>query len=173
MKFTLSKSLEIIEKTPNILSAMLSGLSEEWINGNEGENTWTAKEVVAHLIFCENTDWMPRVRIMLSDNANKTLERIDMTAHFEIAKSNSLETLLNEFKTLRENSIAELKNFNLQNADYTKSAFHPKIFEVNLQQLIATWVTHDLSHITQIARVLAKQYKNEVGAFAAYLKILK
>ncbi|MCY1546265.1 hypothetical protein D9M68_822540 [compost metagenome] len=129
--------------------------------------------MVAHLIVCENTDWMPRARIMLSDNTTKTLDRIDMKAHFEMAKSNSLETLLNEFKTLRESSILELKNFNLQNADYTKSAFHPQICEVNLQQLIATWVTHDLSHITQIARVLAKQYKDEVGAFAAYLKILK
>jgi len=133
MNFTLSKSLEIIERTPSILSAMLSGLSEEWINGNEGENTWTAKEVVAHLIVCENTDWMPRARIMLSEEENKTLERIDMTVHFEIAKSNSLETLLNVFKTLRENSIAELKNFNLQDADFAKSAFHPQIFEVNLQ----------------------------------------
>lgn len=103
MNFTLSKSLEIIERTPSILSAMLSGLSEEWINGNEGENTWTAKEVVAHLIVCENTDWMPRARIMLSEEENKTLERIDMTVHFEIAKSNSLETLLNEFKTALRN----------------------------------------------------------------------
>lgn len=173
MKFSLSKSLEIIERTPAVLSAMLLGLSEEWVNGNEGENTWTAKEVVAHLIVCENTNWIPRARIMLSNNANKTLERIDMTVQFEIAENNSLETLLNEFTTLRESSIAELKGFNLQNADYIKSAFHPQIFEVNLQQLIATWVTHDLSHITQVSRVLAKQYRNEVGPFKEYLKILK
>ncbi|MBS0647558.1 MAG: DinB family protein [Verrucomicrobia bacterium] len=173
MQFTLSKSLEIIERTPNVLNTMLSDLSEEWINGNEGENTWTAKEVVAHLIVCEKTDWLPRVKIMLSNNENKTLERIDMTAHFEMAKNNSLESLLNEFKALRENSITELNDFNLQSFDFLKTAYHPQILDVNLQQLIAIWVTHDLSHIVQVSRILAKQYRNEVGAFKEYLKILR
>ena len=173
MKFTLSKSLEILERTPKIISTMLSGLSEEWITGNEGDNTWNAKEVVAHLIVCEKTNWLVRAKIILSNNANKNLELIEMTSHFELAKNNSLETLLNEFKMQREQSVIALKNFNLQNEDYTKSAFHPEIFEVNLQQLIATWVTHDLSHLTQISRIMAKQYKDEVGSFEAYLKILK
>lgn len=173
MNFTLSKSLEILERTPTLLSTMLLGLSEEWINGNEGEGTWNAKEVIAHLIVCEKTNWLPRIKIILSDNSNKILEPIDMAAHFEIAKGNLLETLLHDFKTLRENSIAELKGFHLQKSDYTKTAFHPQIFEVNLQQLLATWVTHDLSHLTQVSRVLAQQYKNEVGPFNKYLKILK
>ena len=173
MKFTLSKSLEILERTPKIISTMLSGLSEEWITGNEGDNTWNAKEVVAHLIVCEKTNWLVRAKIILSNTANKNLELIEMTSHFELAKNNSLETLLKEFKMQREQSVIALKNFNLQNEDYTKSAFHPEIFEVNLQQLIATWVTHDLSHLTQISRIMAKQYKDEVGSFEAYLKILK
>ncbi|MFT3750481.1 MAG: hypothetical protein QM768_19365 [Agriterribacter sp.] len=110
---------------------------------------------------------------MLSNNADKTLIPIDMAVQFEMPKSSSLESMLYEFKTLRENSIAALKSFNLQIADYTKSAFHPKIFEVNLQQLIATWVTHDLSHLTQVSRVMAQQYKSEAGPFKEYLKILK
>jgi hypothetical protein len=101
------------------------------------------------------------------------LVRIDLTTHFEIAKNNSLDELLTEFKTLRENSIKELKGFNLKNTDYKKTAFHPHIFEVNLQQLIATWVTHDLSHIAQVSRILAQQFKKEVGPFKEYLKILK
>ncbi|MBS1640695.1 MAG: DinB family protein [Bacteroidetes bacterium] len=173
MKYTLSKSLEIIERTPKILFTMLLGLSEEWITCNEGESTWNTKEVIAHLIVCENTNWVPRIRIMLSNSTNKTLDLVDMSAHFKIAKENSLEALLNEFKMLRDKSVTEVKKFNLQNADYANLAFHPKIFEVNLQQLIATWVTHDLSHLTQISRVMAKRYKNEVGAFKEYLKILK
>ncbi|WP_114788849.1 DinB family protein [Niabella yanshanensis] len=173
MKFTLSKSLEIIERTPGVIYAMLSGLSDEWVTSNEGDATWNAKEVVAHLIICEQTNWLARAKIILSDDANKNLEPIDMTTHFELAKNHSLETLLHMFKTLREESVAALKNFNLQLEDFTKHAFHPKIFEVNLQQLIATWVTHDLSHLTQISRIMAQQYKNEVGPFEAYLKILK
>lgn len=173
MKFTLSKSLEIIERTPGVIYAMLWGLSDEWVTGNEGDNTWNAKEVVAHLIICEKTNWLARAKIILSNDANKNLEPIDMTTHFELAKSNSLETLLHDFKVLREESVAALKNFNLQHNDFTKTAFHPKIFEVNLQQLIATWVTHDLSHLTQISRIMAQQYKSEVGPFEAYLKILK
>ncbi len=173
MQFSLSKSLEIIERTPKVIYAMLSGLSEEWLTGNEGAHTWNAKEVVAHLIVCEATNWLARVKIILSDDANKNLEPMDMNTHFELAKNNPLETLLHHFKTLREESVAALKNFNLQHDDFTKSAFHPKIFEVNLQQLIATWVTHDLSHLTQISRIMAQQYKSEVGPFKAYLKILK
>ena len=173
MKFTLSKSLEIIERTPGVIYAMLWGLSDEWVTGNEGDNTWNAKEVVAHLVICEKTNWLARVKIILSDDANKNLEPIDMTTHFELAENSSLETLLHDFKILRQESVAALKNFNLQHNDFTKTAFHPKIFEVNLQQLIATWVTHDLSHLTQISRIMAQQYKNEVGPFKAYLKILK
>lgn len=173
MEFTLSRSLEIIERTPNILSAILSGLSEDWVNGNEGEGTWTAKEVVAHLIVCEKTDWLPRARIMLSGKEDKILEPIDMTAHFEMARITSLENLLSEFTILRENGITELQGFNLQGTDFDKSAFHPKILEVTLQQLIAAWVAHDLSHLAQISRVLARQYKTEVGTFRDFLKILE
>ncbi|MBS1755047.1 MAG: DinB family protein [Ferruginibacter sp.] len=172
MKFTLSKSLEILERTPTILSTMLSGLSEDWVNCNEGENTWNAKEVVAHLIICDKTNWIPRIKIMLSDNEEKSLLPIDMMAQFEMAKNNQLESLLMEFKSIRGKSISDLRKFNLQKSDFAKTAFHPRIFEVNVQQLITTWVTHDLSHLTQISRTMAKQYKNEVGAFREYFKIL-
>ncbi|AWI26327.1 DinB family protein [Flavobacterium pallidum] len=173
MEFTLPASLEILERTPAVLSAMLTGLSDNWANGNEGANTWTPKEVIAHLIVCENTNWMPRVRIILSDERNKVFEPIGMDAHFEIAKSNSTDTLLTEFVRLRQKSITELRGFNLSEADFEKSAFHPKIAEVSLGQLIAAWVAHDLSHITQVSRTLAQQYKNEVGPFTEFLKILK
>ncbi|MCH5687321.1 hypothetical protein LWM68_25505 [Niabella sp. W65] len=108
MKFTLLKSLEIIERTPGIIYAMLWGLSNEWVTGNEGDNTWNVK-VVAHLIICEKTNWLARVKIILSNDADKNLEPIDMTTHFELAKNNSLETLLHDFKMLREESVTALK----------------------------------------------------------------
>ncbi|MFY9309165.1 MAG: DinB family protein [Bacteroidia bacterium] len=173
MTFTLNKQLEILEKTPEVISILLYDLSNDWTMSNEGGNTWTAKEVVAHLIDCEKTNWIPRVRIVLSDKRDKTFIGINMTAHFEISKNNSLHDMLNQFKHLRKNGIEELKAYNLQEKDFEKTANHPAIGEVNLQQLISTWTSHDLTHIAQIARVIAKQNKPLVGRFIEYLNILK
>lgn len=172
MKFSLNKSLEILENTPFVLSALLNNLSEEWTSTNEGSNTWTAKEVVAHLIVCEETDWLPRAKIILSNHQDKTFTPIDMVAHFEIAKNKPLKDLISDFKRLRENGTNEIKAFSLQETDLKKAAIHPKLGEVNLQQLIATWVTHDLTHIAQISRIMAKQNKENVGAFVTFLNIL-
>lgn len=172
MKFSLNKSLEILEGTPDILSAMLNSLSEEWILENEGENTWSAKEILAHLIICEKTNWLIRAKIILSDSPDRTLVPIDMMGHFELSKNSLLHDLLREFKQLREGNIKELKNLHLGENDFKKTATHPKLGEVNLQQLLATWVTHDLNHIAQISRVIAKQNKENVGPFIAFLKIL-
>ncbi|MBI3235608.1 MAG: DinB family protein [Bacteroidetes bacterium] len=172
MEFSLSKSLEIIGSTPTVLYAMVASLSDEWVNMNEGENTWTVKEVVAHLVVCEETNWMPRLRIMLSDSSDKSLKSIDMNRQFDVAKENSLQELLQRFNQLRKDSVEELKAYHLQDKDFSKTAIHPVIGEVNLQQLISTWTAHDLTHIAQIARVLAKQNKELVGGFERYLKIL-
>ena len=172
MEFSLHKSSEILEGTPAVLSAMLINLSEDWIIANEGENTWSVKEVVAHLIICEKTNWLVRAKVILSDSRNKTFVPIDMKAHFELAKNNLLPNLLLEFKQLRESNLKELINLQLSENDLKKSAIHPKLGEVNLQQLLATWVAHDLSHIAQISRVLAKQYKEHVGPFITFLRIL-
>ena len=173
MKFSLNKSMEILENTPFVISSLLNNLSDEWILFNEGENTWTAKEVVAHLIICEETDWLPRMKIILCESPNKTFVQIDMFAHFDLAKCNSLLYLIDNLKLLRASAVKEIKTFNLQEKDFQKSANHPKLGEVNLQQLIAAWVTHDLTHIAQIARILAKQNKENVGAFSTFLNILK
>lgn len=172
MNFSLEKSLEILENTPHVVSTLLRNLSDDWTIKNEGENTWSAKEVVAHLIVCEETDWLTRARIILSDKQDKTFVPIDMTAHFEIAQNNSLKDLLFQFKQLREIGTDELKAFNLQEHDFLKTANHPVLGAVNLQQLIATWVTHDLTHIAQIARVIAKQNNDLVASFKTYLSIL-
>jgi uncharacterized damage-inducible protein DinB len=172
MKVSLERSLEMIENTPNVLTAWLSSLSDDWTTNNEGENTWTAKEVVAHLIVCEETDWLPRARIILSAEGNKTLAPIDMAAHFRIAESSSLPALLVRFRQLRVNGVDELKAFDLQEEDFAKTANHPVIGAVNLEQLIAAWAAHDLSHIAQIARIMARQNKDSVGNFKKYLRIL-
>jgi uncharacterized damage-inducible protein DinB len=173
MNFSLDRSLEILENTPRVLSSMLNNLSEDWTTTNEGENTWSPKEVIAHLIVCEKTNWIIRAKLILSDSPDKTFIPIDMVAHFKLSKNNSLQELLKEFSQLRENAIKELTRVKLEEADFMKTAIHPKLGEVNLQQVIATWVTHDLAHITQISRVMAKQNKENVGPFETFLRILK
>lgn len=172
MKTTIAHSFELIERTPRVLHALLSGLSDDWTHHNEGADTWTVKEAVAHLIVCEETDWLPRIRVILSDGPDRTLAPIDMEAHFALAQQYSMEEFLAEFQRLRTESIAEWQRFALTEADFTRSARHPRIGEVTLGELLATWVAHDLSHLTQIARILARQYKEEVGAFRTYLGIM-
>lgn len=171
MNFTLEKSLEILENTPNAISALLQHLSEEWTNNNEGENTWTAKEVVAHLIICEETDWLPRIKIILN-NPKTVFSPIDMQAHFELAKHYSMTELLIQFSTQRKKGIKAIKEMNLQQNDFLKTGTHPVAGKIMLQELIATWATHDLTHIAQIARIMAKQNRESVGNFKQFLTIL-
>jgi uncharacterized damage-inducible protein DinB len=173
MEFSLQQSLEILERTPTILFSTLENLSEKWINSNEGENSWTAKEVVAHLIICERTNWMVRIKIILSSDPQQKIVPIDMSAHFDLSKNNLMHDLLKQFVLERNKSIKELKKLNLVDEDFKKHAIHPTLGQIYLDQLIATWVTHDLSHIAQIARILAKQNAKNVGAFSTFLKILK
>ncbi len=172
MKFSFEKTLEILESTPNVISAMLQNLSEDWTNHNEGENTWTAKEVVAHLIVCEETEWLTRTKIILSEAIEKKLTPINMQAHFKIAENNDLSFLLMKFQELRKRNIAEILSFNLQELDFAKTALHLELCKVSLQHIISTWATHDPSHIVQIARVMAKQYKDFVGNFRKYQRVL-
>jgi uncharacterized damage-inducible protein DinB len=169
MEFSFNKTVEIIANTPDAVFALLHNLSDDWINQNEGDNTWTVKEVIAHLIECEETNWLPRIRIILN-SPERVFAPMDMQAHFEIAKNNSLQELLIKFKELRVSALSELKG--LQEADFFKSAIHPVIGEVMIHQLISTWATHDMAHLAQIARIIAKQNKEFVGGFKQYLNIL-
>lgn len=171
MKFSLDKHLEILENTPNVFFALLQNLNDEWTNRNEGENTWTAKEVVAHLIVCEETDWLPRIKIILN-SPEIVFSPIDMQAHFAMAQQYSLGELLFQFTAHRKKGIEELKEMNLQENDFLKTGTHPVAGKIMLQELIATWTTHDLTHIAQIARVMAKQNQTSVGNFKQFLKIL-
>lgn len=172
MLFELDKSLEILERTPLVIEAMLRGLSKEWITINEGPETWSAYYVVGHLIHGEKTDWIPRMEIILSDQANGKFEPFDRFAQFKESEGKSTAQLLDEFKSLRQRNVDLIRSKKLTADDFVKKGVHPDFGIVTLAQLLSTWVVHDLTHIAQISRVMGKQYKSEVGPWKAYLRIL-
>jgi hypothetical protein len=173
MHFDLNKSLEILERTPLVLEAMLSGLSEEWIRSNEGPETWSPYDVIGHLIYGEKTDWIPRMEIILSQKADRSFQPFDRFAQLAENTNKTLTQLLEDFKTLRKQNIEQLRSKNLTQDDFALTGKHPAFGEVTLAQLLSTWAVHDLNHISQISRVMAKQYKDEVGPWFEYLGILK
>ncbi|MEK7258050.1 MAG: DinB family protein [Bacteroidota bacterium] len=173
MNFQLTHSIEILERTPAVLTAWLEGLSGEWIFQNEGGDTWSPFDVVGHLIHGEKTDWIPRLKIILEHGDAKPFEPYDRFAQFEESKGKTLSQLLQEFTRLRNLNLEILKNTPLSEADLDRKGRHPALGEVTLRQLLATWTVHDLTHIYQISRVLARQYEGEVGVWKAYLGVLK
>jgi len=173
MNFNLTNSIEILQRTPDTLILMLKDISPEWTTGNEGAETWNVYDIVGHLIHGEKTDWMARTELILSDNVNKTFESFDRFAQFEESKGKTLNQLLNEFKMLREKNIEQLLSKKLTDKQMEEKGVHPVFGDVTLSQHLSTWVVHDLNHIAQISRVMAKQYKLNVGHWVDYLKILQ
>lgn len=173
MKFDLDKSLEILERTPIALESLLSGLSKEWIENNEGGETWSPYDVMGHLIHGENTDWIQRMEIILSETGDKKFTPFDRFAQFHESKGKTIDDLLSEFKKIRAANITTLRSWNLKESDFSKKGIHPSFGEVTLSQLLSTWTAHDLGHLAQVARVMARQYKEEVGPWIEYLRILK
>lgn len=173
MHFSLQKSLEILERTPDVLDAMLQNLSSEWTSNNEGGDTWSVYEIIGHLIHGEKTDWIPRAEIILSDNPDKRFEPFDRFAQYEASKGKSLAQLLDEFKTLRKKNVEHLVSKKLTEDNLKEKGVHPAFEEVTLSQLLSTWVVHDLNHIAQISRIMAKQYAAAVGPWTDYLRILQ
>lgn len=172
MTFELTKALEILSQTPKTLTSMLGGLSDEWINANEGNETWSAFDIIGHLIHGEKTDWIPRMEIILSEQEAKDFKPFDRFAQFKDSQGKNLHQLLDEFCQLRLKNIEQLKSKSFTDNDLKKTGIHPSFGLVTLSQLLSTWVVHDLNHIAQISRVIAKQYKGEVGPWVEYLKIL-
>ena len=172
MKFTIAHTLRVLEQTPITLSALLAHLPEEWVKANEGEDSWSAFDIVGHLIHGEKTDWMERLKIILFQ-AKKHFEPFDRFAQFEISKGKTIHELLDEFNAIRNKNLVYLSSLKINNQQLQQTGIHPEFGKVTLQQLLATWVTHDLGHLAQITRVLAKQYKNEVGPWKAYIPILQ
>ena len=173
MNFSLSKSIEILERTPDVLIAMLQNISTDWTSNNEGGETWSVYDIVGHLIHGEKTDWIPRMEIILSDKDEKKFELFDLFAQFEESKGKSLPQLLDEFKSLRTKNIEQLLSKKLTLKNLEEKGIHPAFGEITLAQLLSTWTVHDLNHIAQISRVMANQYKTEVGPWVEYLKILQ
>ena len=172
MKFNLKRSIEILERTPFVLENILQDISQEWAMTNEGKDTFSPYDVLGHLIHGEKTDWVVRLEIILSDKADKTFEPYDRFAQFTESKDKTLNQLLMEFKMFRIKNMERLNSKNLTENDMSKTGKHPVLGIVTLQQLLATWTVHDLSHIAQITRVMAKQYKEEVGPWINFLPIL-
>lgn len=173
MEYNIKDAVSILGRTPILLRAMLEGLPEEWLNNNEGEDTWSPYDVVGHLVHGERTDWIGRMNIILSDAEDKTFKPFDRFAQFEDSKGKTITILLNEFAELREQNLNTLQEKDITEEDFGRTGIHPAFGEVKLSQLLSTWVVHDLSHIAQISRVMAKQYKEAVGPWQEYLSILK
>lgn len=172
MHFEYARSIEILSRTPATLKSMLSGISEAWSHVNEGGDSWCAYDIIGHLIHGEKTDWIPRMEIILGPQPDKTFQPFDRLAQFQERHGRTLEDLLQTFADLRSQNLTILQAKNLTPEDFLQKGIHPAFGEVSLAQLLSTWVVHDLNHIAQIARVMARQYQEAVGPWISYLKIL-
>lgn len=172
MQFELLQAIAVLERTPHALRAMLQDLGPEWIDATEGPDTWSPYVVVGHLIHGERTDWIARARIILAQGADRRFTPYDRFAQFQVSQGRSLTDLLDEFEHTRADNLTTLRSWNLSEAQLMLDGEHPAFGTVTLRQLLATWVAHDLGHIAQVARVMAKQYREAVGPWREYLPVL-
>ena len=169
--FDLQQTLEKLSVTPKTVDSLTLGCPDEWLLHRENEDSWNVLEIVTHLVHGEKEDWVPRAKIILGDGP-KEFEPFEREAGFEGLTPEHLPVLLEEFRALRKQGVEEVRTMNLTPEDLKKTGIHPEFGEVNLQQLFATWLVHDLGHIRQLTRVLAVQYDQEVGPWKKYLSIL-
>lgn len=169
---TIDDALAILKRTPASLSALLAELPETWIQATEGAGTWSPYDVIGHLIHGERTDWIPRARHIMAGET-RPFEPFDRTAQFRDNEGQSLSELLATFADLRHRNVIALQEMNLGEDDLGRHGLHPELGDVTLGQLLATWVVHDLDHVAQIARTMAKVYTEETGPWSAYLSILQ
>jgi DinB superfamily len=169
----LDESVSVLARTPGTLDAMLRGLPDVWTAATEGPGTWSSYDVVGHLIHGEKTDWMIRLEIILDHGATRAFDPFDREAQFRESPGKSLPMLLDEFQALRGENLARLHARNLQPAQLDLQGTHPALGPVTLRQLLATWTAHDLAHILQISRVMAKRYKLEVGPWAKQMSVMR
>lgn len=172
MQFRLEDTLSILAGTPPALDALLRHLPDPWLHANEGPETWSPFDVVGHLIGGERTDWVSRLRIILEHGELRPFEPFDRFAMFEESRGKSIAELLETFATLRAQNLETVRALQLEPADFERRGTHPSLGPVTLGQLLATWVTHDMTHMAQISRVIAKQYQDEVGAWRQYIGVL-
>jgi hypothetical protein len=172
-KFNLAETIALLTRTPATLDALLRGQPAIWARSNEGKDTWSAFDIMGHLVVGERTDWMPRARIILENGEARPFHPFDRFAQSRESQDKSLEQLLDEFARLRNENLNALQALNLQPEDLTRRGSHPALGTVTLSQLLATWAIHDLTHLHQLSRVMAHQYRDEVGPWSVYLGVLQ
>lgn len=172
MDFDVAAGIAVLERTPHVFRSMLAGLPSEWVDATEGPQTWSPYVIVGHLIHAERADWIPRAQIILAQGDNRRFAPFDRHAQFEESKGKSLTELLNEFARLRTENIGTLAGWGLTERELALQGDHPEFGAVTLRQLLSTWVAHDLGHIAQTARVMAKQYREAIGPWRAYLPVV-
>lgn len=172
MTFNLDLSIEVLRRSPVTLRALLDGLGEPWVRGTEGPVTFSPFDVVGHLIDGEETDWIPRARIILAQGPNRRFEPYDRFRHRKRNADRTLASLLDEFARLRAANLELVRTWKLTERELDLHGEHPSLGRVTLRQLFAAWVVHDLGHLAQIARVMAKQYATEVDPWIPYLRVL-
>ena len=173
MKFQIEQAIEILSRTPATVKSLLGNLSEDWTSKNDDSDDWSPFDVVGHFIHGEETDWIPRAKIILARGENLTFEPFDRFAQYESSKGKTLSKLLETFADLRQKNLEKLRAMRLTPEQLKLKGIHPELGEVKLEQLLSTWVVHDLTHIRQIVIVLAKKYAENVGVWREYLSILK
>jgi DinB superfamily len=172
MEHDLSNSIALLTRTPATLNALLHDLPNVWTSTNEGQNTWTVFDVVGHLIHGERTDWMPRAKRILEFGESKAFDPFDRFAQNRESQGKSLPQLLDEFARLRADNLTQLRALNLQPQDFERRGRHPGLGTVTLSELLATWAAHDLTHLHQISRIMAYQYRDAVGPWSKFLGVM-
>jgi hypothetical protein len=172
MSIRIAEALEVLERTPATLQSLLDGLGGEWLDADEGPETWSPRQVVGHLIHGEETDWVPRARIILEQGEARPFDSFDRFAHLERVRDVPIRRLLDDFSRLRRENLAVVRGWDLTAEQLGLRGRHPALGAVTLGQLLATWTAHDLGHVVQIARVMAKRYAAAVGPWTAYLSVV-
>ena len=170
--FSMAEGVAVLTRTPSTLDALLRGLPDGWIAAHEGGDSWSPFDVVGHLIHGERTDWLPRVRTVLRHGGSQPFEKFDRFAQFAESDGRTLADLLDTFASLRAQNLRELAALGVSDGDLDRPGRHPELGPVTLRNLLATWVAHDLDHVVQIARVMARQYSDEVGPWQKYLRVI-
>jgi hypothetical protein len=173
VSFDLGETIALLERTPKTLAALLDGLPDTWTRANEGSDTFSPYDVIGHLIHGEKTDWMARARIILEHGEARPFDRYDRFAQNRESTGRSLPALLEEFAKLRAENLSALRGLRLAPADLDRRGTHPILGVVTLRQLLATWTVHDLTHVHQISRAMAHQYRSEVGPWHVFLGVLR
>jgi DinB superfamily len=172
MQYDHGEAIEILQKTPEVLRQLLSGLSDRWVMTNEGPDTFSPFDVMGHLVIGEKTDWRPRINRILEHGNSVAFDTFDRFAMYRESAGKSMDDLLDEFDDLRAANLDWLESLQLNPGDLESKGTHPQLGEISLQQLLAAWVVHDLTHIAQVARVMAKQYKAAIGPWTEFFRIL-